>query len=89
MAAVSLYLVRHAIAAKRGDEWPDDTKRPLTRKGVWRMREITAGLDALDVAIDVVVTSPLVRARDTAQLLIAGQSRRPLASVSTDRKSVV
>lgn len=83
MAAVSIYLVRHAIAAKRGDDWPDDGKRPLTKKGVTRMREITAGLQALDVTFDVVVTSPLVRAQETAQLLVAGQPGRPLVGVST------
>ena len=26
-----LYLVRHAIAAERGEDWPDDDKRPLTQ----------------------------------------------------------
>ena len=30
MEPCELYLVRHAIAAERGEEWPDDTKRPLT-----------------------------------------------------------
>jgi phosphohistidine phosphatase SixA len=32
MDPCDLYIVRHAIAAERGDEWPDDTKRPLTEE---------------------------------------------------------
>jgi len=65
----SLYLVRHGIAAERGSEWPDDAKRPLTSKGISRMRDVAAGLDALEADIDIVLTSPLVRARQTADLL--------------------
>jgi phosphohistidine phosphatase SixA len=34
MPPTELYLVRHAIAAERGKEWPDDTKRPLTKRGI-------------------------------------------------------
>jgi phosphohistidine phosphatase SixA len=55
-----LYLVRHAIAAERGEEWPDDTKRPLTERGIQRFREARAGLKALEVRIDEIFTSPLV-----------------------------
>ena len=67
-----LYLVRHAIAAERGSEWPDDTKRPLTERGVNRFKEVVKGLRRLDIAVDEIFTSPLVRARQTAELLAAG-----------------
>jgi phosphohistidine phosphatase len=69
---MELYLVRHGIAAERGKEWPDDSKRPLTAKGIARMGKITAGLKALDVGFDLILTSPLVRARQTADLLHQG-----------------
>jgi phosphohistidine phosphatase len=72
-----LYLVRHAIAAERGDEWPDDNKRPLTERGIARFREGLAALKTLDVAIDEIFTSPLVRAKQTADLLAAGVSGKP------------
>lgn len=75
MAAPSeLYLVRHAIAAERGDDWPDDDRRPLTERGVSRFKEVVAGLVALDVVVDEIFTSPLVRAKQTAELLAAGLS---------------
>jgi phosphohistidine phosphatase len=80
-ATRSFFLVRHAIAATRGDEWPDDDERPLTHGGAARMRRVVAGLRALDVKVDVVVTSPLVRAVETAELLAAGLKPVPSLQV--------
>lgn len=77
MSAVRIYLVRHAIAAERGRDWPDDSKRPLIRKGVDRMREAVRGLAELDVRVDVVLTSPFVRAVQTAQIVADGLTPRP------------
>jgi phosphohistidine phosphatase len=78
MAPAELYLVRHAIAAERGEEWPDDTKRPLTERGIARFKEGVAGLRWLDVALDEIITSPLVRAKQTADLLAAGLGSKPV-----------
>ena len=69
MEPCDLYLVRHAIAAERGDEWPDDSKRPLTEAGINRFKEAVEGLAWLDVGIDEIFTSPLVRAKQTATLM--------------------
>ena len=76
-APCELYLVRHAIAAERGDEWPDDSKRPLTERGMARFKEVVQGLSALDAAIDEIFTSPLIRAKQTADLLAAGMTGKP------------
>jgi phosphohistidine phosphatase len=73
-----LYLVRHAIAAERGDEWPDDSKRPLTERGIARFKEGVIGLVWLGVELDEVLTSPLVRAKQTAELLAAGVPGKPV-----------
>ena len=72
MEPCDLYLVRHAIAAERGEQWPDDTKRPLTDTGMTRFKEAVAGLAWLGVEIDEIFTSPLVRAKQTATLLADG-----------------
>lgn len=72
MEPSDLYLVRHAIAAERGEEWPDDSKRPLTEAGINRFKEAVEGLAWLDVDIDEIFTSPLVRAKQTATLLAHG-----------------
>lgn len=68
---LSLYLVRHAIAAERGDAWPDDTKRPLTPDGMAKFRRVARGLAEIGVEVDRILASPLVRARQTADLLSA------------------
>lgn len=77
MATLELYLVRHAVAAERGEAFPDDAKRPLTTNGIARMRKAVKGLAAMDVSVDLILTSPLVRARQTADLLAQGLSGPP------------
>jgi phosphohistidine phosphatase len=77
MPPSEIYLVRHAIAAERGDDWPDDAKRPLTEQGISKFKEAVSGLKELDAVIEEIFTSPLVRARQTADLLAAGVSGRP------------
>lgn len=76
-----LYLVRHALAAERGEEWPDDDQRPLTVRGVARFREVVQGLKKLEAGVDEIFTSPLVRARQTADLLAAGLPGMPPVKV--------
>lgn len=74
---IELYLIRHGIAAERGESWPDDTKRPLTHKGVARLRREAQALDALGVSFDQIVTSPLVRTRQTAEVLAQSSGAKP------------
>lgn len=76
-----LYLVRHAIAAERGEDWPDDDKRPLTARGVARFKEAVEGLRKMGVAVDEIFTSPLVRAKQTAELLANGLPGKPPVKV--------
>jgi len=76
-APCALYLIRHAIAAERGEEWPNDDKRPLTERGMSRFKEEVEGLKELDVEIDEIFSSPLVRAKQTAQILAAGMKGKP------------
>jgi phosphohistidine phosphatase len=73
----SLYVIRHAIAAERGAEYPDDTRRPLTGDGISRFQKIVAGLEELEIDVEIVLTSPLLRARQTADLLSKGLRGHP------------
>ena len=67
---MNLYIVRHAIAAERGTEgYEDDSQRPLTDEGRKKMKKITKGLERSGFKPDVILTSPYVRARDTAKIL--------------------
>ena len=72
-----LYLIRHGVAEPRGDAWPDDAARPLTGDGMSRMRKAARGLVRLGVGVDVVLTSPLVRARQTAEIVASAFDPRP------------
>ena len=72
-----LYLIRHGIAEEQGDAWPDDSKRPLTEEGMSRLRKGARGLAALGVSFDVVLTSPLVRTKQTADIVAAAFEPRP------------
>ncbi len=78
-----LYFVRHGLAEERGDAWPDDAKRPLTDEGMSRMRKSARGLTRIGVTLDVILTSPLVRARQTAEILASALDPRP-SMVSID-----
>ena len=72
-----LFLIRHGVAEERGDAWPDDAKRPLSEDGIERFQKSARGLARLDVWIDVVLTSPLVRARQTADIVASAFDPRP------------
>ncbi len=75
--AYELYVVRHGVAEERSDAWPDDAKRPLTEEGMTRFRKASRSLARLGVEIDVVLTSPLVRTRQTAEILAGAWSPHP------------
>ena len=75
--AYQLFLIRHGVAEERGDAWPDDAKRPLSEDGIERFQKSARGLARLDVWIDVVLTSPLVRARQTADIVASAFDPRP------------
>ena len=66
-----LYIIRHAIAAQAGTSGhaEDDSQRPLTDEGRKKMRKIAQGLKELEVRIDLVLTSPYLRAAQTAKIL--------------------
>ena len=64
-----LYILRHGIAVEHGTPGFRDDERPLTPKGERRMRQIAGGLLLLELALDRIVTSPLPRARKTAEIV--------------------
>jgi phosphohistidine phosphatase len=81
MATLELYLIRHGVAAVRGEDYPDDSKRPLTSDGIARLRTEAKALDALGVVFEHILSSPLVRARQTADVFSETMKSKP--SVST------
>jgi phosphohistidine phosphatase len=64
-----LYLMRHGPAGNSATWQGDDSLRPLTEKGMHRMRAAANGLKILNPAADILLTSPLARARQTADIV--------------------
>ena len=63
-------IMRHGIAIRRGTDGSlDDSKRKLTPEGREKMEQIARGLKRLNLDLDWIVTSPLVRAVETAQII--------------------
>ena len=69
LSPCALYLIRHGIAADLSSACSDDAARPLTDQGTERLRIQFSALRQLDADIEHVLTSPLVRAMQTAALL--------------------
>lgn len=74
---ITLYLVRHAIAEERGAAWPNDDERPLSREGTKKWKRAAAGLAWLLPGVDLVLSSPLLRTRQTADVLVAAMPAHP------------
>jgi len=66
-----LYLIRHAEAVRAGPDGMSDEERPLTEAGRSQSRALAPALKKLGVKIDRVLSSPLVRARQTAEEMLA------------------
>jgi phosphohistidine phosphatase len=70
-SGVEIYLMRHGIPA--GGAGISDRERPLSSEGLAETERAAAGLAATGVRFDRIVTSPLVRAAQTAALMARAQ----------------
>jgi phosphohistidine phosphatase len=67
---MNLYLLRHGIAVDPGTpDFATDAERPLTPKGRRRLRQIAGAMGALKISFDVILSSPYVRAAETAEIV--------------------
>ena len=82
MPTLSLYLIRHGIAADRGKDYPDDSKRPLTSDGISALRKEAKALVELGVSFDQIIASPLVRTKQTAQVFAENLPGKPPVALS-------
>lgn len=64
-----VYFLRHASAGEGLSDPKKDEKRPLDEEGVVQSRYIGRALAAADASIDVIVSSPLKRALQTATIV--------------------
>jgi phosphohistidine phosphatase len=69
---MELYIVRHGIAIDREEpKSPPDPERFLTEEGIDKTRQVAKGLAALGVEPDLMISSPYVRAMQTAEIFAA------------------
>ncbi len=66
-----LMLLRHAIADERSDTGRDEDRR-LTGEGKRKLREVVVGMRALDLPVERILSSPLRRAVETAEIVAEG-----------------
>ena len=86
-----LYIVRHAIAEERDSNSSEqqDSQRPLTDEGSRKMRRIARGLKKMGAQIDLILTSPYLRAADTARILHKKLGLEPDKLITLDELSPV
>jgi phosphohistidine phosphatase len=69
---MQLYIVRHGIAVDREDpKCPADPERFLTNEGVEKTREVAQGVAEVATVPDLMMTSPYLRAVQTAEIFAA------------------
>lgn len=74
---MNLYLLRHGIAVDPSvPDFAKDAERPLTPKGRRRLLQITQAMMALKISFDVILSSPYVRAAQTAEIVAKSLKRR-------------
>src|SRR5207253_576323 len=67
-----LYILRHGDAVEHGDPRYKENERPLTTKGIQRTKQLAHVLREMEITMDAVLTSPLTRARETAEIIARG-----------------
>lgn len=66
---MEIYVVRHGIAIDREDpKCPPDSERYLTEEGIEKTKRVAAGVAALSASPDLLLSSPYVRAMQTAEI---------------------
>ena len=68
---MNLFLLRHGLAVEREEmDFDGDDARPLTPKGRRQLRKVAAAMRALKLDLNVIFSSPLVRAQQTAEIVV-------------------
>jgi phosphohistidine phosphatase len=67
---MEIYILRHGIAVERGTPgFKKDGDRPLTKEGEEKMGQIAETMLAMDLKFDLILSSPFVRAKRTAEIV--------------------
>jgi phosphohistidine phosphatase len=78
---MDLYFLRHGLAGHASQWKGDDWDRPLTEEGRARLRQEGETMARLELVPEVVLSSPLLRALETAQTVAPYLTKAPRVSV--------
>ena len=67
--ALDLYILRHGIAVDADAQSPSDFDRALTPEGEKKVRCIAKAIRTMGLSFDLILSSPYVRARETAEIV--------------------
>ncbi len=82
---MNLYLLRHGIAAEPGVAgYEPDSERPLTSKGKTRLRDAARAMQVLGLSFDLILSSPYLRTKQTAELIAKDLKLRKKLACSDD-----
>lgn len=88
---MNLYILRHGIAVEHGAAgYENDSERPLTSKGERKISTIAEAMKALEFSFDLILSSPYVRARETAEIVakaLKSEKRLELSDTLTPQDS--
>lgn len=80
---MDLYILRHAIAEDRSPSLPGgDSQRRLTREGKQKMHRIARGIKCLKLKFDLILSSPYLRSRETAEIVAETFSKPKLLKLT-------
>jgi len=69
---MEIYVLRHGIAVNRGTPgYKKDSDRPLTPEGEEKLHQIAKAMLAMELKFDLILSSPYLRSKQTAQLVAA------------------
>src|SRR5262249_20541253 len=87
LTPMNLFILRHGIAADPGDPaYPNDSERPLTDEGERKLARISEAMARMELSFDLVLSSPYVRARQTAEIVAEALGLRKKLQFSDDLK---
>jgi phosphohistidine phosphatase len=69
MTTTELYIIRHGLAGEHGS-YANDGDRPLTDEGIKKTQQVAKRLLELGLEFELILTSPYVRATQTAEILL-------------------
>jgi phosphohistidine phosphatase SixA len=82
---MNLYLLRHGIAVEPGTAGCElDSERPLTAKGKKRLRVTSQAMKKLELSFDLILSSPFLRAKQTAEIVAKALKLRKKLEFTVD-----